>query len=199
MHCAMVDLSKAYDRINTSLLCDKMRETNLPGKVIALIDFMGKNNFVCASYGGQLSDDGILFKFYLNEVVSHTFKLPAGCNLKGSKISILGYADDLVLTVPTAETSQLLLNTPTSKLSIVSLQVNKQKPYNIVFRHSNKKVFTSLTMNNQPPRLVMETSYLGVVLTDDLSCAKVVERAKLAFCKQFNSIYHKFVFFDRNV
>ena len=39
---AMVDLSKAYDRINTSLLCGKMRETELAGQVIALIDFMGK-------------------------------------------------------------------------------------------------------------------------------------------------------------
>ena len=53
----MVDISKAYDRINTSLLCDKMRETELPGQVIALIDFMCKNTFVCTSYGGQLSDE----------------------------------------------------------------------------------------------------------------------------------------------
>ena len=52
----MVNLSKAYDRINTSLLCDKIRETELPEQVIELIDFRCKNNFVCTSYGGQLSD-----------------------------------------------------------------------------------------------------------------------------------------------
>ena len=40
IYCAMVDLSKVYDRINASLLCDKMRESELPGQVIALIDFM---------------------------------------------------------------------------------------------------------------------------------------------------------------
>ena len=34
----------------------------------------------------------------------------------------------------------------------------------------------------------MDTTYLGVVLTGDLSCAKDVERAKLAFFKQFNSL-----------
>ena len=54
-------------------------------------------------------------------------------------------------------------------------------------------------MNNQPLRQVMDTTYLGVVLTDDLSCAKDVERAKLAFFKQFNSIYHKFSFVNKNV
>ena len=45
----------------------------------------------------------------------------------------------------------------------------------------------------------METTYLGVVLTDDLSFAKDVERAKLAFFIQFNSLYQKFTFDDKNV
>ena len=209
----MVDLSKAYDRINTSLLCDKMRETELPGLVIEFIDFMCKNTFVCTSYGGQLSDEwnvrngvrqggissGILFNFYLNEVISDITKLPVGCTLNCNKVNILGYADDLVLVAPTAQALQLMLNALTCKLSTLSLQVNVQKSCNIVFRHSNKKVLTSLTMNNQPLRQVMDTTYLGVVLSDDLSCAKDVERAKLAFFKQFNSIYHKFSFVDKNV
>ena len=43
----------------------------------------------------------------------------------------------------------------------------------------------------------METSYLGVVLTDDYSCANDVERAELAYFKQFNSINHKFSFVDQ--
>ena len=34
-----------------------MRENDLPGQVIALIDFMCKNTFVCTSYGGQLGDE----------------------------------------------------------------------------------------------------------------------------------------------
>ena len=45
----------------------------------------------------------------------------------------------------------------------------------------------------------MDTTYLEIVLTDDLSCAKDVERAKLAFFKQFNAIYHKFSFVDKSV
>ena len=56
VYCAMIDILKDYERINTSLLWDKMGETDLPGQVIALIDFKGKNSFVCTSYGGQLID-----------------------------------------------------------------------------------------------------------------------------------------------
>ena len=45
----------------------------------------------------------------------------------------------------------------------------------------------------------METTYSGVVLTDDLSCVKDIERAKLAYFKQFSSKYHKFRFVDKNI
>ena len=57
VYCAMVDLSKAYDKINTSLLYDKMKETELPGQFITLIDFICETTFVCTSHGGQLSDE----------------------------------------------------------------------------------------------------------------------------------------------
>ena len=48
VYSAMVNLSKAYNRMNISLL----RFTG----IIAYIDFIGKNTFVSTSYGGQLSD-----------------------------------------------------------------------------------------------------------------------------------------------
>ena len=81
-----------------------MRETELPGQVIAVIDFMCKNTFVCTSHGGQLSDEwnvksgvrqggissGILPKFYLNELISDISKLQAGCASFCSKVNILG-------------------------------------------------------------------------------------------------------------
>ena len=98
-----------------------------------------------------------------------------------SYITSEGYADDLVLVAPTSQALQLLLIFFTSKLSTLTLQVNVHKSCYIVFRHSYKMVLRSLTMNHQPLRQVMITTYLGIVLTDDLSGAKDVERTKLAF------------------
>ena len=49
VYCAMVDLSKAYDRITTSLLCEKVRETDLPRQVIALIDLLDKKKLLSAN------------------------------------------------------------------------------------------------------------------------------------------------------
>ena len=48
-------------------------------------------------------------------------------------------------------------------------------------------------------RYKIETTYLGVVLTDDLPFAKDAERAKVAFFKQFNCVHHNFSFIDKYV
>ena len=45
VYCALVDLSKAYDRIDASFLCDKLKATNLPGQTVKLIEFVGKKPF----------------------------------------------------------------------------------------------------------------------------------------------------------
>ena len=66
----MVYLSSTHDRINISLLCDKMMKTGLTGQVIALKEFMGRNAFVCITYGGQLSVKGML-RMECNREVSH--------------------------------------------------------------------------------------------------------------------------------
>ena len=113
---------------------------------------MGKITYVCTFYGGQLSHErsvkngvrqggissGILFNFYLIEVLSDISKQQAWCTLSCRKVNILGYADDLVLVAPIPQAWQLLQNVVTSKLYTLSLQVNVQKACNIVFRHSKK-------------------------------------------------------------
>ena len=113
---------------NTCFICDKLRETASPGPVIAPIKFMGKNTFVCTSYEGQLSDEwnglpaGALFSFCLNKVISDSSMLPVGCTLNCSKLNMLGYAEVFFsLVAVTAQTLQMLVNAPTSNLSILSV------------------------------------------------------------------------------
>ena len=48
--------STVYDTINTILICNKMRETKLAGKVSALIEVMDENTFGSTFYGGPLSE-----------------------------------------------------------------------------------------------------------------------------------------------
>ena len=56
VHCAMVDLSKAFDKINHDTLINKMRCTNLPNKILNIISFMLRNTFVNISCNSVLTD-----------------------------------------------------------------------------------------------------------------------------------------------
>ena len=209
----MIDLSKAYDRINVSLLCDKLRATSLPTQIINLLEFMGQNTLVSTSYGGHLSDQwkvgngvrqggitsGILFNFYLNDVLTGIADLPVGCSLNGSKFNILCYADDIVLLAPTVEASQILLDTLACELGRLSLKINVDKSCNIVFKYNNRDIKANLTLQGLPLRPAHDCTYLGVVLQDDMACTKDAERAVKAFFRQYNSLYHKFSFVDTDV
>ena len=43
VHCAMVDLSKAYDCVNIDKLVGRLRNTGMPGNVVDIISYMGYN------------------------------------------------------------------------------------------------------------------------------------------------------------
>ena len=155
----------------------------------------GKLRMVCDREVSHLNI--FFFQFYLKEVTSDISKQPVVCTLICSKFNIIGYADDLVLVAPIAQALKILLNVPTSKLYTLSLQVNVQKSWNVVV-NCNKKGSTSLIINNQPMRQVMETTDL-VVFIDDLSCATDFELAKLDSFEHVYSIYRNFGFVDKNI
>ena len=46
---------------------------------------------------------------------------------------------------------------------------------------------------------VIECKYLGVVLSDGLTCTRDVERAKVSFFNQFYSLYNKFYCMDQKL
>ena len=125
VHCVMVDLSKAYVRINIKSLGDKLGVTYLPGQIVNLIDFMGKNTFICTSYQACLSDEwkvgngvrqggvtsGIFLKLYNNEVLTAIANLPLRCDFSGNRVNIFCYRDDIALLASTENALNYMINT----------------------------------------------------------------------------------------
>ena len=46
LHCAMIDMSKAFDKINIGLLVKKLHNTDLPRAVVNIIEYMLSNTDV---------------------------------------------------------------------------------------------------------------------------------------------------------
>ena len=98
----------------------------------------------------------------------------------------------IVVLAPTAHALQVMLDTPSDMIRTPSFKINVRKTCHIVLRHKNKKIVSDVKIDNQILKTVTECKYLGVVLSNDLSCTKNVERAEVSFFEKFNSLPNKF-------
>ena len=213
VHCAMVDLSKAFDKININILMEKLKKTEMSTDVVNVIEFMFRNTFVNTKFnnfqgnewktGNGTRQGGILsahiFSFYLNNLISQVNDLQVGCFLDSQKMNILCYADDIVLLAPSSNALQTILNETYRILEDLCLKVNVAKCSYIVFARSPRtKIATKLFLNGIELERVKSCKYLGVNFNENLSCEEDVDRVINSFLRQFNSLYSKFYFLDLN-
>ena len=212
VHCAFIDMTKAFDKVNCSKLVDKLKKTTLPSELVNIIDFMYSNSSanvkVCdtvgASWkigngtrqGGILSP--LLFCFYFNSLIEKISKMPLGCSLEGRNFNILCYADDVTLLAPSASGLQKLLDAFSSEVSNLGLEVNTAKCAYMIFKKYKKPqiLISKVFLNGQMIKHVTNFKFLGVILTDNFSNCLDIDRATNCFLRQFYGMYSKFYFCD---
>ena len=215
VHSAMVDCSKAFDRINKNILFDKLVCTDLDPKIVNIIRCMYSNAYVSTLFNGVKTESWkigngvrqggilspLLFSFYINEVLETISNMPVGCSLPGFKTCVLAYADDLIFLAPSGTGLQSMLDSLDELLSNLCLTINPQKSSYMLFKHRGNKTggtpdvrLSGITLNR-----VSNCKYLGVILTENKSLGNDVDRVTNAFLKQFNAMYGKFHFSHKNV
>ena len=212
VHCAFMDLSKAFDKINHFTLVNKLKKTTLPSELVNIVDFMYSNssanvkvnNAVGATWkigngtrqGGILSP--LLFCFYFDSLIDKICNMPVGCSLEGRKFNILCYADDVTLLAPSASGLQKLLDSFYSEICELGLEVNTSKCAYMIFRKCKKpqaltsKVFLDGKIINR----VADFKFLGVIMTENFSNCADIDRATNSFLRQFHGMNSKFYFCD---
>ena len=84
VHVAFIDLSKAFDRVEHNKLIKKLRDTDLSGQIINVLDFMLKKSDIHVSIGNKVGKSWkaeigtrqggilspLLFNFYLKESIA---------------------------------------------------------------------------------------------------------------------------------
>ena len=215
VHCLLIDYSKAYDKTNNRILLCKMIESNLPKNIVLLFKNIFENSFIgvrfqnvcCGSdfkalngirQGGIAS--GILFTFYINEILDVVSKMNSGCSLARQRANIIAYADDLTVVAPCMSSLQNIVDIVYMMSVELCLSLNVRKTQYIVFVNDigKRKYDFSLFIDGRKVERVYDCKYLGIRLCDDFSLTVDIEKCHKTFLGQFNSMFYKFNFVGRD-
>ena len=214
VHCSLIDLSKAFDKIDHDIMVNKLKDSGLPCKIVDILEYMIKNTWVHVNYnstvgnvwkietgtrqGGVLSP--ILFNYYIKTSIDDVIKENAGCMLNGIKWNVLAYADDILIMAPSSNGLQSLIDKFGISIMNVKLTVNVDKSKYIVFKKSkNDNIESSIYLYGEQLKRVYECKYLGIILDENKMNKKDSDRLMSDFLIQFNSLYQKFSFTSSNV
>ena len=123
-----------------------------------------------------------------------------GCMLGPFKTNVIAYADDIVIMCPSANGLQILLDNFQESIKSDNLTINVKKSKYMIMKHAKSFKFDPKVYLNQVPlERVYEHKYLGIIIMDSLSNSSDADRATNSFLKQFNSMYYRFNFAEKNV
>ena len=194
--CAFIDFKKAYDSINRNILWSKLTAAGINGKLMSSLKSLYSNVSSCVRVNNVYSEwfnvpaglrqgcslSPTLFNFYINDFVTTIKALDKGLVIDGQgKVSILLYADDIVLLAENESDLQLMLDTLNSWCNDNQMTVNSKKSQIIHFRqHSVSRSTCNFTCGEHDLEIVDRYVYLGLSINEFLDfnfTAKIVSQS----------------------
>ncbi|CAF0945202.1 unnamed protein product [Brachionus calyciflorus] len=200
--CA-IDASKAFDKINRTLLWKRLIEKKVNLQIIlALINYYresflivkNKDKFsmsfkpnVGVRQGGIASPK--LFSIYLEDLLDKIVKNKNGVYLGKVKLDVIAYADDLLLISDTKKGMQELLKIVEEYGCDFEMKFNPEKTTFLIFNQKFTRTAkdrkediwqAQLVLQNEEITRVNSIKYLGVYINDDLNDKIHLENRKKA-------------------
>jgi len=172
-----VDASKAFDRLDHTILLDKLISRKLPAcfiKVIScwyskLYSSVRWNSYIGAQFkvlsgvrqGGILSP--ILFNMYVDDLIEALKANGDGCHVRNCYIGCIMYADDLLLLSPSVTGLQRMLDICSAYSVTHKILFNPSKTVGVVIGPSKIASAPLVYIDKHPIPWVEQFKYLGVV------------------------------------
>jgi hypothetical protein len=203
INLCFIDVSKAFDRVNHSVLFMKLMKRRVPVAFITILrnwydnldarvrwnDVMSHTFKVCAGVrqGGILSP--VLFLVYVNDMLIKLAK--RGCNIGRLLVGAFMYADDLVLLSPSVYELQQMITTCESELLLLDLKINAAKSQCLRIGHRYNKQCCEMKSQTGNIPWVLEARYLGIYITSGRKFSSNFAHAKTKYYRSSNAILSK--------
>jgi hypothetical protein len=208
VYSAMLDSSKAFDRVNHSHLFDKLLKRNVPKLVVRLLFMWYRTQSCVVKWENVISDsfkvsNGVrqgsvlspkLFNVFIEELSLKLASMKVGCFINSVCYNHLAYADDAVILAPSPAALQELLNVCEQFASDNEMIYNVTKSRCIAFVpavYGNINV-PNVSLGSKVLKRVSSHKYLGAIITQDLVDDDDIERQTHAIYVRGNVLIQKF-------
>ena len=182
--CAFIDFRKAFDWVNRDLLLYKLVTSfDIHGRLFNTLSTIYSSSNSQLRLNGILTNSfnvssgvrqgdvmsPILFSMFLNDLATGVKNLNCGVDINGSDVSILLYADDIVLIAPTEQKLQKMLHFISNWCRKWRMAINTDKTKAIHFRAgSTSETVYDFRFGPDPIEKVSRYKYLGVMFDEFL-------------------------------
>lgn len=207
-YVCFVDAKKAFDTVNRDCLWYKLLALGINGKIFHAIQSL-YDNVKCAvkvndyltpfldvalgvKQGCRLSPT--LFALYINDLAEEIKALGCGIEFDGGQLSLLLYADDIVLIAPTEDSLQRMLNVLNEWCVKWRLMLNKEKTKVIHFRPvSIDKCQFDFVCGDIALDITDTYKYLGLWFHENLDMKFAVTELAKSASRALSALYTKFL------
>jgi len=182
-YCCFIDMKKAFDNINRDCLWFKMQRLGITGRLYNAVKSLYRDVKYTVRVNGHLTPwfgasrgvkqgcliSPLLFSLYVNDLAESIKDLNCGVDIGDSNLSILLYADDIVLIAPTEDELQTMLNHVDSWCFKWRLSINENKTKVLHFRpKSTPRSQTCFSIGSTNIEYSSNYKYLGLWLNEHL-------------------------------
>ena len=208
MFMCFIDASKAFDRVNHGKLFLKLSKSGVPGFLIRILVYWYSHQAMRVRWGSVTSDpfhvtNGVrqggilspfLFNMYMNDLSLILNASGTGCRIGDSLINHLMYADDLVIFSPYSAGLQQLLRVCTQYGDDFDIKYNAKKSKIMIVRSrgDRQSTFPDFYLSGTALSVCSEITYLGHIMSNDLSDDKDIYRQRRKLYAQANMLCRRF-------
>ena len=204
---AFIDFRKAYDAINRNLLFKKLSSLRICGRMYNALTSLYENVSCCVRLNGFKTDwftvtcglkqgcnlSTILFNFYIDDVVEKIKATSKGIDIGDEKVSVLLYADDLILLAPSASDLQVMLDALHVWCDENKMTINEEKSNVIHFRpNSFNRTENIFTCGDKRLKIVDRYKYLGLLITEHLDYEEMAKHVAKSASRALSLLITKF-------